>query len=198
MDAGLGRERALADIGRMAVGRAVEDLVEGVGDMGEARELVVGDADLETLGIAELELEVADQRNQIGIAAALAEAVERALDLARAGAHRGERIRHRLLGVVMGMDAEMVAGHGLDHVADDGLDLMGQRAAIGVAQHHPARAGLMGGLDAGQRVIRIGLVAVEEMLAVEQHLAAPGLGGAYAVADRGEIVLERDVQRDAT
>src|SRR5450631_1642309 len=100
VDTGLGRERALADIGRMAVGRPVEDLVEGVRGVGEGLELVVGNADLEPLGISRLELEVADQRYQIGVAAALAEAVERALDLARSGAHRGERIRHRLLGVL--------------------------------------------------------------------------------------------------
>ena len=93
----------------MAVGRAVEDLVERMRGMGEALELVVGDADLEPLGISGLELQVADQRDEIGVAAALADAVERALDLARAGAHRGERIRHRLLGVVMGVDADILA-----------------------------------------------------------------------------------------
>ena len=85
----------------------------------------------------------------------------------------------------------------LHHLADDRLDLVRQRAAIGVAQHDPARAVLVGGLGAGQRIVRIGLVAVEEMLAVEQHLAALGLGGAHAVADRGEVFLERGLERDA-
>src|SRR5205814_985062 len=41
------------------------------------------------------------------------------------------------------------------------------------------------------------LVAVEEVLAVEQHLAALGLGGAHAVADRGEVLLGRGFERDA-
>ena len=91
----------------------------------------------------------------------------------------------------------MIAGHMLDHLADDGLDLVRQRAAVGVAQHDPARALLVGGLGAGQRIGRIGLVAVEEMLAVEQHLAAFGLGGLHAVADRGEVFLERGLERDA-
>ena len=45
-------------------------------------------------------------RDQIGVAAALADAVERALDLAHAGLDRGQRIGDRLAGVVMGMDAE--------------------------------------------------------------------------------------------
>ena len=111
MDAGLGRERAVADVGRMAVGRAVENLVERARDMGEAGELVVGNADLETLGELGLELQRRDDRHQVGVAAALAEAVERALDLAGAGAHRRERVRHRLLGVVVGVDADVVAGN---------------------------------------------------------------------------------------
>ena len=54
----------------------------------------------------------------------------------------------------------------------------------------------IGRLRAGERIVRIGLVAVEEMLAVEQHLAALGLAAAHAVADRGEVLLER-LQRDA-
>ena len=197
VDARLGRERALAHIGQIAVGSPVEDLVERARHVGQARQLVVGDPDLELLGISRLELEVADQRNEVGIAAAFAEAVEGALDLARAGPHRGEGIRDRLLGVVMGVDADVLAGNGLDHRADDRLDLMGQRSAICVAQHDPARARLIGRLGAGERILRIGLVAVEEMLAVEQHFPALRGGGAYAVADRGEIVLERRLQRDA-
>ena len=196
MDAGLGRERALAHIGRVAVGRAVEHLVERARDMGEVLELVVGDADVEFLRELRLELQRRDDRDEIGVAAALAEPVERALDLARAGAHGGERIGHRLLGVVVGVDADVVAGDRLDHLADDRFDLVRQRAAIGVAQHDPARALVVGRLGAGERELRIGLVAVEEMLAVEQHLAALGLGGAHAVADRGEVFLVRGLERD--
>src|SRR5690348_17731856 len=49
-----------------------------------------------------------------------------------AGAHRGEGIGHRLLGVVMGVDGDMAAGDGLTDRADDLLDLVRQRAAIGV------------------------------------------------------------------
>ena len=121
VDAGLGGERALADIGRVAVGRAVEHLVERVRGMREALELLVRHADVEAVGEFRLELQRRDDRDEIGVAAALAEPVERALDLARAGAHRGERIRHRLLGVVVGVDADMVAGDRLDHLADDRL-----------------------------------------------------------------------------
>ena len=149
------------------------------------------------VGVFLLQLQRRDDGDEIGVAAAFAEPVERALDLARAGAHRGKRIRHRLLGVVMGMDADMVAGNLRADLADDALDLMRQRAAIGVAEHHPARALLVGRLGAGQRESGLGLVAVEEMLAVEQHFAALGLGRAHAIADRGDVLLFRRLQRDA-
>src|SRR6267143_856206 len=50
---------------------------------------------------------------------------------------------------------------------------------------------------AGERIVGIGLVAVEEVLAVEQNLAAFLLGGGDAVADRGEVLPERGLERDA-
>ena len=84
----------------------------------------------------------------------------------------------------------------LDHVGDDGFDLVRQRAAVGVAQHDPARALFVRGLGAGQRVGGIRLVAVEEVLAVEQHLPALGLCRAHAVADRGEVLVECGLERD--
>ena len=109
VDAGLGGEGRGADIGRVAVGRAVEDLVEHARHAGQGRQLLGGDADLEALGIVRLEQQRRDQRDQIGVAAALAEAVQRALDLAHAGAHRGQRVGDGLLGVVVGVDAEPIA-----------------------------------------------------------------------------------------
>ncbi len=97
----------------------------------------------------------------------------------------------------MGVNAEVIAGNLLYHFTDDGLDLMRQGAAIGVAQHHPARAGIIGRFGAGQREFGVLLVAVEEMLAIEHDLAAGGLGRLDAVADRGEIFLVGGLQRDA-
>ena len=78
---------------------------------GQRLQLVVRYLDVEPVGKFLLQLQRRDDGDEIGIAAALADAVQRALDLARAGAHRGERIRHRLLGVVMRVDADMIAGN---------------------------------------------------------------------------------------
>ena len=197
MDARLGREGALADIGRVAVGGAIEEVVERARHARDLAESRVRYADLEALGIFGLELQRRNDGGEIGVAAAFAEAVERALDLPRAGAHRGKAIRHRLLGVVVGVNADMVSGNLLADLADDLLDLVRQRAAVGVAEHDPAGAGIVGGPGAGKRVGRVRLVAVEEMLAVEQHLAALCRGRAHAVADRGEVLLVAGLERDA-
>src|SRR3984893_9939952 len=97
----------------------------------------------------------------------------------------------------MGVDADVIAGNDLGHSADDFLDLVRQRAAIGVTQNDPTCAGVKSGLGAGERVFRIVLVAVEEMLAVNHHLAAGGLGGLDRFLDRGEIFLRLYLECDA-
>jgi hypothetical protein len=52
-------------------------------------------------------------------------------------------------------------------------------------------------LRAGERKIGLCLVAVEEMLAVEQHFTAFGFCRANAVADRGEGFFFRRLDRHA-
>ena len=74
-------------------------------------------------------------------------------------------------------------------VADDALDLVRQRAAVGVAQHDPARAGLVGGARDGQRVGAVALVAVEEVLAVDHRLALGGAHGGDRLGDAVEVLL---------
>jgi hypothetical protein len=54
------------------------------------------DARLEPVGERRLEHQRRDQRDQVGIAATLADAVERALDLPHAGLDGGQRIGDRL------------------------------------------------------------------------------------------------------
>ena len=123
VDAGLGREGARADEGRVAVRLAVEDLVDLARHVGELAKRLVGDAEIETVGVSVLEFQRADQRHEIGVAAALAEAVERALDMARAGLDGRERIGDRAAAIVMGVDAEMRARHDLGDLGDDRLPL---------------------------------------------------------------------------
>src|SRR5262249_56054327 len=72
-------ERAPPDVGHVLVHREVRDLGDEAGGLGEPRQ--VGEA---TRGL--LELEVGRDDAQVGVAAALAVAVDRPLDVAGAGA----------------------------------------------------------------------------------------------------------------
>lgn len=135
---------AVADEGGIAVGRPVQPLVEHARHMGQMAQVVLGHPGFK----AHLQHQIGNDADQIGVAAALAQAVQRALDLTGAGAHGGQTIGHGVLGVVVAMDAQVIAGNDGGDGADDRLDLMGQRSAVGVAQHHPARPGLIGGAHA--------------------------------------------------
>ena len=197
VNARLGDERAFPDIRRVAVRRAIEHVVQRARHLHQGRHLLRRHADFEGIGKFALQSQRRDQRAEIGVAAALAKPVQRTLDLPRARAYRCQRIGHRLLCVVVGMDTDVIAGNMLHHLSDDGCDLVRHRATIGVAQDHPARAGFVSRLGAGQRKFWIFLVAVEEMFAIEHDFASGRLRGFHAVADRGEIFLVGGLERHA-
>ena len=71
----------------------------------------------------------------------------------------------------MAMHAEVFSGDMFYHLADNALDIKGQRAAIGIAQHNPARTRIIGSLRAGKRIFRIRLIAVKKMLGIVQRFA---------------------------
>ena len=143
VDAGLGGEGAVADVGRVAVGIAVQHLIEDAAGVRQRAQPLGRDAGFEAVGELAFQQQRRDDGGEVGVAAALADAVERALDVPHASAHRHQRVGDGIFGVVVRVDAEMRAGHHLRHLGDDALDLMRKRAAVGVAQHHPARAGLV-------------------------------------------------------
>ncbi len=95
-------EGVAADVGAVGVRRHVAELVEVVGGRGEALQLGGGDH-VE----AHLQLQRRQDRGEVGVAAALAVAVDAALHEAGAGLDRGERVGDRALGVVVGVDADL-------------------------------------------------------------------------------------------
>ena len=144
---------------------------------------------------SELELEVGDDGDEVGVAGALAVAVDAALHVRGAGRDRGERVGNGTAAVVVGVDADAGAG-GLDHVEHDVGDPVGQHAAVGVAERDDLGAGLGSGAEDLERVLAVGAVAVEEVLGVEEHrlplLAQVGDG----VAHHREVLLQRGAQRE--
>ena len=70
-------------------------------------------------GVAHLQFEIGDDRGQIGVAAALAVAVDAALDVRETLLDGGQRVGDAEIGIVMRMDAE----HAVEALANVGADL---------------------------------------------------------------------------
>ena len=73
-------------------------------------------------------------------------------------------------------------------VDDDPDELVGQRAAVRVAQDERPGAGLARGPQRRERVVAVGLVAVEEVLGVVDRLAAAIDDEADRVRDHVEVL----------
>ena len=187
VQARLVREGVLAHVGLGGVGHAVEQLVHEVRRLGQARQ-VLGREQRH----AHLQLQVRDYRDEVRIARALADAVDRALHVRGARFHRGERVGDRAAGVVVGVDAEREAGQRFAHDRERGADLRRQRAAVGVAQHDALGARLGGRAQAVERVAGVQREAVEEVLRVEQHALARAGEERDGLGDHREVLLTRD------
>nr|BFE82996.1 hypothetical protein GCM10020093_055970 [Planobispora longispora] len=137
---------------------------------------------------APLELEVGHDREQVRVAGALAVAVGAALHVGGARLDRGQGVGHRAAGVVVAVDAD--AGPGADRLVDDVGQLVGEHPAVGVAQRDHRGARLRGGAQHLQRVRWVGLVAVEEVLGVEEDSLALRTEVRDRVADHREVLLE--------
>ena len=94
------------------------------------------------------------------------------------------------------MNAQMSAGNACgNHFAHDTGNIMGQHAAIGVAQHDPASARIISSANGLNRIGGIGFVAVEEMFGIEHHLGHAGAGMGNGFGDHAEVFLQLDPQR---
>ena len=145
-------------------------------------------------GVAELELEARDDRDQVGVAAALAVAVHRALHEARAGLDGGERVRDGALGVVVRVDAERDARRRAPRATSATAAATCAGSVAPLVSHivtfaAPASAAVW---QAAQRVVAVGRVAVEEVLGVVDDLLALLDAEPHRVADHREVLLARD------
>src|SRR5690606_23820633 len=90
------RERAAADVGRVFVRGEVGDLGDEVAQLVELGELPGREA-----APVELELDVRDDAAEVGVAAALSVAVDRPLDVTRAGSDGRERVGDAAAAIVV-------------------------------------------------------------------------------------------------
>ena len=182
--AALVREGALADERLVRAEVHVQDLVD---EPRQLREVLDPAGDQQLVALL-LQRQVGDHGDQIDVAAALAKAVDRALDLHGPGVDGGQRIGHRQLAVIVAMDAHR-HGDRLDHVPHGPGNVLRHRAAVGVAEHDHPRPGLGRRPQGGNRVRGVGLPAVEEVFGVENHLAAVGRQVGDALADHRQVLV---------
>ena len=184
------------DIGRLFGRHTVQNIVQHARCLAQPFKRCQRHAGLELTGVRFFEQKRRNDRDQIGIAATLAQPIERALDLTRPCAHRRQRIGHRIFGVIVGVDADVITRNAAgNHGFGDLIDLLGQRATIGVTQHDPARTGIKCGVHRLQRIGRVGLIAVKEMLGIKQRLAALPDQMSKAGGDILGILGQGDAQR---
>ena len=169
-------------------GAQVGDLADIVSYLGQGAQLLVADAVL-----PHFELEGRDDGAQVGVAAALAIAVDGPLDMDNPRFDGHQRVGYRHLAVIVGVDAQGRRRR-LLHLDDDGSDGGGQGSAVGIAQHQHVGAGLGGSGQRPQRIVGIGPVAVEKVLGVIDHLPPLRLEIAHAVGDHAQVLLQRRVQ----
>ena len=184
------REGVLADVRLIGVGRAVEQLVEVVRRLGERREPVRRQA-----RVAQLQLQVGDDRDEVRVAAALAIAVHRALHVRRARLDARERVGDAAARVVVAVDPDARAagrergGHRAGRLGD----LAGQRAAVRVAEDDRLRPRLGGGAQAAQRVLRVVAPAVEAVLGVVDDALALREQERDRLLDHAQVLVAVDL-----
>ena len=142
---------------------------------------------------AQFQLEIGDERNHIGVAAALAVAVHCALNLLAARLHGGDCARHRHIRVVVRMYAQRRVGMP-PCFCHNRRDFVGQRAAVGIAQHDALRARQRRRANRLQRVLRVCLVAVKVMLGVKEHPPAALRQKRHRIRNHSQIFFQRCLQ----
>jgi len=121
------------------VGRAIEQFVERVADLGQRRELFRRHADFKAIAKSRFNKSVGISDTRLALRT-VRQAVQRALNMPRSSEHGGERIGDRIAGVVMRVNAKMRSRDMLRYLRDDARDLMRERSAIGIAKHDPSGA----------------------------------------------------------
>ncbi len=132
-------EGCAAHIGLLRVGREVHELGDVVRDRRDPLETLRGDgADVE------LQRQVGDRSGEVGVAGPLAVPVHASLDVGRTGPDPGDRVGHGTAGVVVEVHADLAleVGH---HAGHDALDVVGEGATVGVAQHEGLGPGFLRG-----------------------------------------------------
>ncbi len=190
VQAALVREGVAPHVGLVGVGRDVAELGDEVRDLGQPGEVLVGDA-----VAAHRQLEGGDDGAEVGVAAALPVAVDRALDVEDSLLDGDQAVGHGAAGVVVGVDAQ---GYGaaqcLPHFAHGPAQAHGESGPVGVAEDHGLGPRLDRGAEAAKGVIGMGLVRVEEVLGIVDHPLALLPEEGDRLRDHAQVLVAIDAQ----
>ena len=181
-------ESAFPDVRQERKERHVGKLGDQTAGGGKPLEAPVGEA-----GVGPLHLERRDDGREVGVAAALADSDQGALDVRGAGLDGHDRVGHGHPVVVVAVDADR-KGERPDRLGREIADLRRERASVRVAEDEAIRAALGRGLEGPEGVGLVGLGAVEEVLGVEDDLPAFLLEEGHRVADHVQVLLERGLE----
>ena len=146
--------------------------------------------------VSHFQAEDGNDGGQVGVAAAFAVTVDSALHHVGPGPDAGQGVGHGQSAVVMGVDADFdpVAFSGRVQLIADRpggpLDILGQGAAVGVAQDQGVGPGVGRGGQGRQGVCRVPGVSVEKMLGVEKHFQVMLFQVSHGVTDHGQVFIQ--------
>ncbi|MEY2725114.1 MAG: hypothetical protein RLZZ458_981 [Planctomycetota bacterium] len=178
------REGTLSDEGLSGAEVEVGEFVDVSGEFRESLDTAVAED-----SFAEFQGEVGGGRDEVGIAAAFADAVDSALDLYGAGVDSGERVGDGEVAVVVAVDADRHLDMLLE-LTDEVGDLFRKRATVCIAHDDHICPGSCCGFQRLQGVVGVGFPAVEAVFSVINGFAAMGFHEADAVVDHGEVFFE--------
>jgi len=189
MDPSLVGEGAAADKGPGIQRGDVGHIGHVIGQIRQVTHRLFGEAVL-----PHFQLEIGDDGNHIGIAAALPVAVYGPLDHRGTGPDRRQGVGHSQAPVVVGMDSQLPRRHVAGDFRRHGLDFMGQRPAVGIAQDDPVGTRRQGRGYGLTGVIGIPPIAVEEMLGVVYHFFSLFFEVGDGFPDHGQVLFRRNFQ----
>ena len=140
-----------------------------------------------------LKREIGDDAAQVNVATPLAQAIDRPLNLPRTLPDSGQCVRHGEVTVVMRVDSNRNRDRPGNLRNSEG-NFLGQSTAVGVAKDDPCRTSGRRRLDRPQRVFRIPLEPIEEMLGVINHVGHVRRTKGHRVADHPQVFFERYAQ----
>src|SRR5579884_1774090 len=188
MDAPFVREGAAAYERRIVAKSQVRQLGHKTGGGGKVRKALGADGCM-----AQLQLQHRNDRAKVGVAAAFAVSVDRALHMGRPLLDGSDRVRHAQVAIVVGVDPDH-AVQAPTHFSKNLHQARGDRPSVGVAQNDRIRAGGLRRFDGAQSKGGIRDVAVEEMLGVVDHFFAVLLQIRHGFGNQRQVFLLGNAQ----